>query len=513
MDKFFNIAGLCFPGKHYMVDPLKRLTEVEDLIKKEFYFTLHAPRQTGKTTYLYALARKLNSEEKHIALVVSFETAGYSSITVDKANETLIHCVYQAAARQLPEKYRPQNPKETQYLNLKDYLETWAKSQKKPLVLLIDEIDALFDNVLISVLRQLRDGYQGRPGHFPSSVVLVGLRDVRDYKTVIRKNSVSLGTSSPFNVKSDSLFLKNFSKDEVEELLDRHTEETGQIFTAEVKNEIFTLSGGQPWLTNALAYQMVSRILKEDYSKKITLDTVFEAKNQLVMRRDTHLDSLVDKLKEARVKRIVQAIINGVNLTFDILDDDIAYVRDLGLVKQTDPLKFANPIYAEIVPRVMASPMQVSIPEEIQTPRFVNKDGSLNMEKALKDFQEFYRRNSESWLDRYEYKESAHQLLLMAFLQRIVNSGGDITREMALGNGRIDMLVKFGKQEFALELKIKRSKHTIEDGKEQLGRYLDRLGIKEGYLVIFDPADIEWEEKLYWKKTTHNKKSIFMVGV
>jgi hypothetical protein len=77
------------------------------------------------------------------------------------------------------------------------------------------------------------------------------------------------------------------------------------------------------------------------------------------------------------------------------------------------------------------------------------------MGKVLTEFQGFYRRNSGSWLERYEYKESAHHLLLMAFLQRIVNAGGDIIREMAVGNGRIDMLVKFGekhKQEFALEL-------------------------------------------------------------
>ncbi len=162
--KTFNTSGLCFPGKHYMVDPLKRLGEVEGLIKEELYFTIHAPRQTGKTTYLYALARKLNSEGKYIALVVSFERAGYRDIPMDKANKTLIHSVYGASVRQLPEEYHPENPKEKEYLDLKEYLENWSKSRSIPIVLLIDEIDALMDDVLISVLRQLRDGYQGRPG-------------------------------------------------------------------------------------------------------------------------------------------------------------------------------------------------------------------------------------------------------------------------------------------------------------------------------------------------------------
>lgn len=496
-----------------MVDPLKRLEDVEVLINEDLYFVIHAPRQTGKTTYLYALAQKLNGEGNFIALVVSFEQAGYGSITVDKANELLIARLYQGATEQLPQNLWPENPELKKYLNLKQYLNGWCEKQEKPIVLFIDEIDALLDDVLISVLRQLRDGYQSRPKHFPSSVVLVGLRDVRDYKGKIRSEIESYGTGSPFNIKSDSIFLANFTKEEVFQLLDQHGKETGQVFPDDVKHEISRLTNGQPWLTNALARQMVAKILKYDFSQQISGELLIKAKQQLILRRDTHLDSLVDRLKETRVKRIAQDIINGKTLSLNTLEDDIAYVRDLGLVSQTDPLKFANPIYAEIVPRVMASPIQSSIPGEIHTPRFVNPDGRLDMEKVLKEFQDFYRRNSDSWLDRYEYKESAHHLLLMAFLQRIVNTGGDIIREMAVGNGRLDMLVRFGNQEFALELKIKRDNYTIEDGKEQLDRYLDTLGLKEGYLVIFDPAAIDWEKKLYWKKTVHNNKTIIMVGL
>ena len=511
--KTFNTAGLCFPEDHYMVDPLKRMQEVEQLIEQKLYFTLHAPRQTGKTTYLHALSRKLNAEGKYIALVVSFEQAGYKNITMEHANELLIFNIYQKAGEQLPKEHWPENPQSQKFLNLNHYLKNWSDNQEKPIVLFIDEIDALLDEILISVLRQLRDGYQGRPKHFPSSVALVGLRDIREYKAKIRDGYASLGTASPFNVKSESLLLKNFTRQEVYELLEQHTQATGQVFSEEVKGEIFYLTNGQPWLTNALARQIVSKILADDYTREIALPMVKEAKVQLILRRDTHLDSLLDKLKEDRVKRIVQAIINGDNLSVDIFDDDILYVRDLGIVGQTDPLKFANPIYTEIIPRIMASPIQSSIPEDIQPQWFVNNDGTLNMEKLLKEFQVFYRRNSGAWLGRYEYKESAQHLLLMAFLQRVVNSGGEIIREMAVGNGRIDLLVKFREQEFALELKIKRDEYTIEDGKEQLGRYLDRLGLKQGYLVIFDPADKPWAEKLYYNSVPVGDKTIIMVGL
>jgi hypothetical protein len=266
-------------------------------------------------------------------------------------------------------------------------------------------------------------------------------------------------------------------------------------------------------LINALARQMVSRFLKDDYSLPITLEILQQARQELIARRDTHLDSLADKLREDRVKRIIQAIINGDNLPFNIYDDDIAYARDLGIVSAASPLKFANPIYTEIITRIMASPIQESIPEEIQPPWFIDTGGSLNMEKLLQEFRKFYRRNSEAWLGRYEYKESAHHLLLMAFLHRIVNSGGEIIHEMAVGNGRLDILIKFRQEEFALELKIKRDRYTLEDGKEQLARYLDRLGLKKGWLILFDPADIAWEEKLYWQEISYNDKTIILVGV
>ncbi|MCK4760850.1 MAG: ATP-binding protein, partial [Candidatus Aminicenantes bacterium] len=390
MPKWFNTAGRCLPRDHYMVNPVQRLTEVEKLIDKKLYFTIHAPRQTGKTTYLHALAAKLNKEKKYIALPVSFEQAGYDSITVEKANETLINSVYRAAEIQLPEKERPANPEGKKILNLNSYFGDWAQTQAKPIVLLIDEIDALLDDVFVAVLRQLRDGFQYRPENFPSSIVLVGLRDVRDYKAKIRSEVQSWGSGSPFNIKSDSLLLKNFTEQEVHELLEKHTADTGQVFPADVKDEIYRLSGGQPWLTNALADQVVSRILDDDYTRPITMELVFQAKQNLILRRDTHLDSLVDKLKEERVKGIVQSIINGDTLLYDVMDDDILYVRDLGIVGLTDPLKFANPVYAEIIPRVMSSTIQSSIPEEIRQPWFITENNELDMKKVLTAFQEFY---------------------------------------------------------------------------------------------------------------------------
>jgi hypothetical protein len=165
---------------------------------------------------------------------------------------------------------------------LGDYLTDWCDTLDKPLILLLDEVDALYDDVLISTLRQLRDGFQTRPNHFPQSIALVGLRDIRDFRTPSPANIPSIGSGSPFNIKAESFFLPAFSKEEVRGLLNQHTQDTGQVFSEEVLEKLYAYSGGQLRLTNALANEVVSEILKNDYSLEITLDLIDLAKEKRI---------------------------------------------------------------------------------------------------------------------------------------------------------------------------------------------------------------------------------------
>ncbi|KJJ84583.1 ATPase domain protein, prokaryote domain protein, partial [Candidatus Omnitrophus magneticus] len=390
--KYFNTTGFCMPERHYMIDPLRNQKIIFDLIDKTQYFTIHAPRQTGKTTLLHELAHRLNKEGNYISTVFSVENAGYKSIPLPEAMRTIIESLYEESSKFLPNNELP--PKLTGYKKshnlLYMYLSAWAKQMKKPIVLLLDEIDSLYDDVLVSVLRQLRNGFQGRPKHFPSTIALVGLRDVREYKTKVRPNEASLGSGSPFNIKAESILLGTFTKEDITELYNQHTKDTGQIFSKEIVDRIYELTGGQPWLVNAVANEIVEKILKSDYTKKITLAHAEEVKENLIARRDTHLDSLIDKLKEPRVKNIVSAIINGDTLIYDTFNDDLLYVMDLGLIrKEKYDIVFSNEIYREIIPRVLNFALQENIKEEGTTSWYLNPDGKLDMDKLLKAFQKF----------------------------------------------------------------------------------------------------------------------------
>ena len=511
MKRFFNVAGFCNPQDHYMIDPLRGLNDqIIELIENKYYFTMHAPRQSGKTTLLHSLMHKINAEGENICLVFSLESAGYRSIPVGEANKNIIEAILQSASEFLPKEYQPSEIKSR---TMKGFLVGWTKKLPKPLVLLVDEIDSLYDDVLISVLRQFRDGFQLRPKSFPSSVVLVGLRDVRDYKDKVRDSINSMGSGSPFNIKAESFRLNNFTREQIQRLLKQYTDEGGQAFSEEVIDLFVSYTGGQPWLVNALACEVLYKILKYDASKVVTPDIVAQAKENLIIRRDTHLDSLIDKLQNPRVKPIISALISGETIMYDEYNDDKQYVYDLGLIdiENENGICISNQIYAEIIPRVLNGNFQDMMVPIVERQWYIKPDGKLDLDLLLKEFQKFYRRHSESWLGNFSFQESGKQLLLMAFLQRIVNGGGIIDREMAVGRGRCDLYIEFEGDCFVLELKIKYNEEYAEEGRDQISGYLDKVGLPHGYLVLFEnkPSSvIPWENRIKWTELEHEWRGI-----
>jgi hypothetical protein len=345
------------------------------------------------------------------------------------------------------------------------------------------------------VLRQLRDGYALRPDAAPWSVVLCGLRDVRDYKAASGGDPGRLGTSSPFNIKVESLRLGDFTQDEVAALYAQHTEETGQPFAEEAVPRAFALTRGQPWLVNALAREITEN-MNVPPPEPITATHVDQAKERLILARATHLDALVARLHEPRVHRILEPLLAGTLAGGDSYDDDFAYVRDLGLIAPEPPTRPANPIYREVMARTLATGIEKRVVHE--PGRFVQPDGRLDMDALLHAFADFWREHGEVLTGQLAYHEVAPQLVLMAFLQRVVNGGGFIDREYGVGRGRIDLLVRWpcttdtaGQPQWqreALELKVWRDKKPdpLDQGLAQLDAYLDPLGLDRGTLVLFD---------------------------
>lgn len=469
-----------------MLPAMRRLPHVRRLIDQESYFVVHAPRQVGKTTALLSLARELTAEGQYLAALVSMEVGAAFPKDIGAAEAAILDSWRNALEAQLPPELQPPAfPEASPGHRIGTTLAAWAKASSKPLVIFLDEIDALRDDVLVSVLRQLRDGYRNRPLHFPSSLALIGLRDVRDYK-VASGGSDTLGTASPFNIKVESLTLRNFTRDEVAELYQQHTTDTGQRFMTEAVDRAFYWTQGQPWLVNALARQMVETLVP-DPAQPLTAGHVDAAKEILLRRQDTHLDSLAERLREPRVRRILEPMLAGRALG-DVPEDDLRFAQDLGLVRVAPAggLEMANPLYREVVPRVLANTVFASLPP--QTGTWLRADGRLDMERLMEAFLAFWRQHGQPLLGAAPYHEIAPHLVLMAFLHRVANGGGTLEREYAIGTGRMDLCLRHGPDTLALELKVWRDgeKDPLEEGLAQLDGYLAGLGLDSGWLVIFD---------------------------
>jgi hypothetical protein len=496
--RFFNTAGPCLPDRHYMLPPEPRLPQARGLVDEGNYFVVHAPRQTGKTTTLGVLARTLTAEGRYAAVMFSCETGEPAGDDYQAAEEQLLYTI-RAATRvpgMLPELLPPDPwPEAPAGTRLSAGLGAWAAQCPRPLVLFFDEIDALRGQSLRSVLRQLRDGYNSRPRPFPYSVVLCGLRDVRDYKAASGGDPSRLGTASPFNIKVASLRLDDFTAEQVAALYAQHTGDTGQEFTGDAVARAFDYTRGQPWLVNALARE-ITREMRIAPPEPIIAEHVDEAKERLILARATHLDSLVARLHEPRVHRVVEPLIAGtLPETDETFNDDLAYLRDLGLVAPGRPVQVANPIYREVIVRVLGDRTEEVV---LADPRsFVRPDGRLDFRRLLVEFAEFWRQHGDVLATREHYHEAAPQLVLMGFLHRIVNGGGYIDREYGVGRGRIDLLVRWpyrdrdGKrawQREAVELKVWRTGRPdpLAEGLRQLDDYLARLDLDDGTLVVFD---------------------------
>jgi hypothetical protein len=486
MSRFFNTTGPCQADIHYMLPPTARLPNLVRLIEQRSYFVIHAPRQTGKSTAMLALGQQLTAAGKYTAVMVSVEVGQPFSHDIEKAERAILGSWQRASTNRLSkELHPPQWPEAGPGEQLQAALGKWAEASSRPLVILIDEIDALRDEALLSVLRQLRDGFPDRPKHFPHSIGLIGLQDVRDYK-VASGGSDNLNTSSPFNIKVGSFTLRNFNLEEVGELYGQHTEETGQIFTPEAVQLAFELTQGQPWLVNALAKEIVEEIVP-DPSVTITVEHFQRAKESLILRKDTHLDSLAERLREPRVRAILEPMMAGQGLALTN-DDDRNFLVDLGLLRRdgSGGLVIANPIYQEVLPRVLAQGPQDSLPQI--SPTWLTSAGELDVDALREAFLAFWLQHGEPLLKSAAYHEIAPHLVMMAFLHRVVNGGGTLEREYAIGRDRMDLCLRYGSVTLGIEIKVQRDdgRDQLKRGLEQIDGYLARLGLTTGWLVIFD---------------------------
>jgi hypothetical protein len=552
-----------------MIPAVPRLPDVNDMIDGEYFFILHAPRQSGKTTCLAATIEKINREGQHYALYCSLaslrnivdDKTAMSTIISELNAELISSEVDQLHDLAYTFNNRPYMADSATKIRL--ILNALSRALDRELVVFFDEADCLHENPLIRFLTQIREGYLRRSDsprtRFPRSLALVGMRDIRDYLTKVRPDEMSKGPASPFNIKIESFTLADFTMEEITSLYYQHTADTGQVFEPSAVDRAWYWTEGQPWLVNALAHNVIVKQFRNDYSKAVTGNDIDIAVRNLILRNDTHFDSLMERVREPRVRRVIEPVITGENFfPKGVPTDDIRYVIDLGLLKadgyKVDSVRSSNPIYRELIARAMSQDLQDRVPPELAN-RWM--DGTrLDMDGLLRAFQVYWRENSEvndqtdaekkekerlvtkravssldfiDIADKYRVleevvkiimeklsgfgREDFPHIVLYAFLQRVLNGGTDfIQREYGLGRTFVDICVSYRNIRYPVELKIKGVKSREESIAQVLG-YMDKCGSSAGWLVVFDrDYSKPWDEKIFWETLDRDGRTVHVVG-
>lgn len=228
MKRYFNIEGSCHPDEHYMVDLGQRLDEIKILIDNKKYFSINRSRQYGKTTTLEALSEYL--KEEYTVISLDFQMLGQEDFKSESdfvaafSREVLMAVL---EAENMPEDvfekltaFAEETDTNRKLSLLFLQLSKWCKEAKKPVVLMIDEIDSASNNqVFLDFLSQLRGYYlhrRKRPTFH--SVILAGVYDIKNLKHKIRPDEEHK-TNSQWNISAKFEVDMSFSLEKIENML------------------------------------------------------------------------------------------------------------------------------------------------------------------------------------------------------------------------------------------------------------------------------------------------------
>ncbi len=507
MARRFNVTGSCDPQLHYMVDITSRLKKIKELIDSGAYFTINRARQYGKTTTLSALAEYLKND--YIVISLDFQmlgnaefsdelvfSAAFSEYFVDTVNEdqNMIELLDAPSLEELRIA-----SKKTQLFSLRKLftiLSKLCKTAKKPIVLIIDEVDSATNNqVFLDFLAQLRAYYlKRRKLPIFQSVILAGVYDVKNIKIRIRSDAEHK-VNSTWNIATDFLVDMSFHKKDIKGMLDQYEGDhhTGMDLDL-IVGLIYDSTSGYPFLVSKLCQLLDERIVGSDQfpdeSDAWTESGYLEAEKMLTHEKNTLFESLTGKLIDSpELKQMLQAILfNGRPISYVTGNQSIEIAAMFGFVKNVDgTVMVANRIFENVLYNLFLSEEEVdsavyasAVTEKYQFIKDGHLDMKLVLERFVKCFADLYKDEDE------KFKEEIGRKYFMLFLRPIINGTGHSyvearTRDMK----RTDIIVDYKGEQFVIELKIWRGPKYHADGEKQTAEYLDYYELKKGYMLTF----------------------------
>lgn len=514
MAKEFNVTGTCYPAMHYMADISAKLGHILEMVEKGRYFTINRPRQYGKTTMLATLNDALSSSSAYSPIRMNFQGIDSKWHETDAAFAQMVvsqmKTILEYQDKQLFEVVQEKEADLDGMDGLSRLITHLAHRSRKKLVLLIDEVDASSNYwPFLRFLGMLRSKYLDRfsPQHATfHSVVLAGVHDVKSLKSRIRPGEDNTGQyNSPWNIAADFKVTMSFLPEEIVPMLEDFAQEQHvQLNAPHLANRLYYYTSGYPFLVSKLCKIMAEEILLAKTEKVLTDADLEQAVQQLLREDNTNFESLIKNLENnpELYNLAFQVIINGLTVGYNPDNPVIQQGLLYGVFKRNGNLRIHNRVYEQRLYNYMASKIETgSMNDSPGTENlYTTPDGQgLDLERALLRFQQ-YLREQHSKRDEH-FLERHWRLVFLAFLKSIINGKGHDFKEAQISEEkRLDVVVTYNHQKYIIELKRWYGEQAHQRGLLQLVDYLQRQGMDEGYLLIFDPrrqGDVPahgWEE-------------------
>ena len=502
MAKEFNVTGTCYPAMHYMADISAKLGHILEMVEKGRYFTINRPRQYGKTTMLATLNDALSSSSAYSPIRMNFQGIDSKWHETDAAFAQMVvsqmKTILEYQDKQLFEVVQEKEAELDGMDGLSRLITHLAHRSKKKLVLLIDEVDASSNYwPFLRFLGMLRSKYLDRfsPQHATfHSVVLAGVHDVKSLKSRIRPGEDNTGQyNSPWNIAADFKVTMSFLPEEIVPMLEDFAQEQHvQLNAPHLAERLYYYTSGYPFLVSKLCKIMAEEILPAKTEKVLTEADLEQAVQQLLREDNTNFESLIKNLENnpELYNLAFQVIINGANIPFNPDEPITAMGRLYGIFKSNGRLSIHNRIYEQRLYSYMTAKYyreQLSQEQEVSPGLYTTPDGQgLDLERALLRFQQ-YLREQHSKRDEH-FLERHWRLVFLAFLKPIINGKGHDFKEAQISEEkRLDVVVTYNHHKYIIELKRWYGEQAHQRGLLQLADYLQRQGMDDGYLLIFDP--------------------------
>jgi AAA-like domain len=520
MKKRFNVTGVCYPEQHYMADTSAKFARIMDMVEQGDYFTINRPRQYGKTTTLFRLVDALKKKGDYVVFRTSFEGVGDA---VFESESTLAPMFFRRLAQYM------QNHDKTLSDHLQaaslhlDSLETLSRAITdlvarcgKKVVVFIDEVDKSSNNQLfVSFLGMLRDKYLER-SEAPTfhSVVLTGVHDVKSLKIKLRPDEEKK-YNSPWNIAADFKVDMNLQPSEIVPMLQEYAQDRGVVLDpVAVAERLFYYTSGYPFLVSKLCKIFDEDLLAEKTDKTWTTHDVDVAASQLLREDNTNFQELTKNLENNKelYELTLSLVVNEQDFPFDLQQPTINLGVVYGIFTDRNGLAIHNRIYHEVIASYMTSSLMVKnrqMPTSEFAGSYLLPGNCLDVKKAMRKFQELMK--TEYSQKERDFLERQGRLVFLAFLKPILNGHGHAFKEPQISEEkRLDILITYHQHQYVIELKLWRGQTAHEAGLDQLTDYLDRLGLDEGFLLIFDPrVKKDWKSE----EISHRDKRIFAVWV